>query len=87
MGNIDAQDLNEFLLHAQPIHILDFIPLLEGDDEVEAFVFANGFYPEHLRHVDDADAAHFHVVAREFRAGAKHFAPVHQHRFHHIVRH
>jgi hypothetical protein len=61
--------------------------MLERDDEIEAFFLADGLDAEHLRDVDDADAAHFHVVARQFGAGAEHVAAVHQHGLHHIVGH
>src|SRR5665213_1968551 len=87
MWDVHAENLDEFLLHAEPVHVLHLVPLRERDDEVEAFLLADGLDAEHLRDIDDADAAHFHVVAREFGAGAKHFAPVHEHGFHHVVGH
>ncbi len=43
---------------------------LQGDDEVERFSLRMALDAEHGGDVDDADAAHFHVVARQFRAGA-----------------
>ena len=37
MGDIDAEDFDIFLLHAEPVDIRDFIPDFERDDEVDPF--------------------------------------------------
>src|SRR5262249_51564192 len=62
----------------QPVHILHVVPGFQCDHEVHAFLTANAFDAEHRRHVDDADAANFHVIAGELRAGADHFVSVHE---------
>ncbi len=43
--------------------------------------------PNMARDVDDANAAHLHVVARQFGAGAEHFAAIHQRGLDHVVGH
>src|SRR5208282_709924 len=77
--NIHAQNLHEFLFHADTVHVPDIVPRLEGDDQVEVFVLANAFDAKHGGDVDNADAAHFHVITGEFRAGANHVVAVHEH--------
>src|SRR5207253_1273646 len=68
--DVDPQDADVFLLDANPIHILHFVPRFESDDQVDILLMSNAFDAEHRGHVDDADAAHFHMVAGNFRAGA-----------------
>src|SRR5215475_2996495 len=67
--NVDAKDLNVFLFHAEAIHVSDFVPGFEGDDEVDFFVLADAFDAEHGGNVDDADATNFHVIAGNLGAG------------------
>src|SRR5208283_371013 len=76
--NVHAQNFHEFLFHADAVHIRNFVPYLERDDEVQALFVANAFDAEHRGDVDDADAANFHVLARQFSASADDFAAVHQ---------
>ena len=40
---------------------------------------------EHRRHIDDANTAHLHVVAGDFRARAHDLAPIHQGNFGDII--
>ena len=49
------------------------------------FFVANALDAEHRGDVDDADAANFHVVARQFGAGADNFAAVHQRDLRHVI--
>ena len=78
VGDVHAENFHVFLLHAQAIHILNLVPGFEGDDEVHPFLMPDGPDTEHGGDVDDANAAHFHVVAGQGGAGAIDLAPVQQ---------
>src|SRR6185437_451540 len=85
--DVHAKDFDVFLFHADPVHVRDFVPSFQGDDEVDAFFAADAFDAEHGGDVDDADAAHFHVVARQLGAGADDFAAIHERDFGDVVGH
>src|SRR5215831_14312735 len=68
MGNIDAEDFDEFLLHAEPVDVVDLPPAPERNHKVNALFVANGFDAEHRSNVNDTNATHFHVVAGQFSA-------------------
>src|SRR5262249_54400286 len=76
--HVHAEDLDEFLLDAKAINVRDFVPELQRDHQVHAFFGANAFDAEHGGDIDDADAADFHVVARQLRAHPHDIAAVHE---------
>ena len=64
--NFDAEYRVGLLQDAGAIHFFELAPFHERDHEVEPFLGANAGDAEDGRHVDDADAANFHVIAGRF---------------------
>src|ERR1043166_1786991 len=76
--NIGAENFYKFLFHAQAVHVLHFVPAFERNHQIDSLFVPDAFYAEHGGDIDDADAAHFHVIASELRARADDLAAIHQ---------
>src|SRR5688572_23277317 len=87
MRNLDAENRHILFLHAKAVDIRNFVPGLERYDEINALLEAHTFDAKHRRHVDDADAANLHVVARDLGARAHDFAAIEQHHLGNVVGH
>src|SRR5205823_13164874 len=59
------KDLIKFLVKPDSIDRFQVLPLLQRHHEIETFLDPNTADPENRRHINDADAAHFHVIARQ----------------------
>ena len=86
-GNFDAEDFHIFFVHPQSVDVLGFFPRLEVDDEVGLFLVTDASDAKHRGDVDDADAAHFHVVAGVFDAGSHDVVVVNERDFGDVVGH
>ena len=64
------------LIQSKTVDILHVLPRLEGYDQVQPFFRSHTLGAEHGCDVDDADAAHLHVVSGQLRTGANDLAAI-----------
>ena len=85
--DLDAEDRRRLGLEAGPLDRHPFLPLLQHDHDLDALLLAHGADAEERLHVDQADPADFHVMAREFVAAADQDVGSPPRHLHHVVRH
>src|SRR5262249_34554660 len=84
--DIDLENLHIFLFHTEPLDVADFSPKLQRHNQIDALSQPNALDAEHGGHVDDADTAHFHVIASDLSAGSHDLAAIEQRHLGHVVR-
>jgi hypothetical protein len=72
-------------IKANPIDRLHFLPILERGDQIEALLDPDTANAENRRHVNDANPANFHVIARQFRRRRHELAPLQRSDPRHVV--
>ena len=66
MRHRKPEDFIEFPIQPDPIDLVHVLPILQRDHEVEALLDSNAANAENLRHINNANAAHFHVITSQF---------------------
>ena len=66
MRHMKSKDFIKFAVQPYPIDLVDLVPVLECDHEVETLLNSSATDAEDLGHIDNANAAHFHVIASQF---------------------
>ena len=85
-GNLDTQDFGVLVLQAQAVIDLMVVPGDDVHNQIDLVINLNCTHTEKLCHIDDADAAQFHVIPDQLgcgtdKGGAGNFTD-----FHSIVR-
>ena len=87
MRHLKTKNFIKFPVKPNSIHSFNVMPILQRDDEIEAFLDSNTANTENRGYIDDTDAADLDVITREFRRGRHELAPLQHGDPRHVVGH
>ena len=66
MRHLQSKDFVKLAIKSNPIHRLDFLPILQRHNKIEPLLDSNAANAKNGSHVDNADPANLDVIACQF---------------------
>src|SRR5437763_1590881 len=85
--HFESENFIKFPVKPDSVNLFHVPPLLYSDNEVEAFFHSNAADAENLRHINDTNPTHLHVIARHFGRCGHEFTSLQHRDARHVVSH
>src|ERR1700726_2213623 len=74
MRNLDPENPVKLAIKADPVDLLQIVPIFQCHHQVEPLFDSNAADPKNVRDIDNADAANLHVIPGQCGRGRHQFS-------------